>query len=173
MRRKVVGFLLTTGAGAALAFGQSKVNNAEMRFMDKAAQGGIAEVKLGQLAMDKASNQVVKDFGQRMVTDHTNINNQLMQVAAKDGVTLPTTMDAKDQATYDRLSKLSGTAFDRAYMHDMVRDHETDISEFRHESQVAKTPDVKGFVQNTTPILEQHLTLAKEDSSKVGISAQR
>lgn len=173
MRRRVFSVLLTAGAGAALAFGQSQLSSADNNFVMKAAQGGMAEVKLGQLAMDKASSQTVKDFGQRMVTDHTKANDQLKQVAAKDGITLPTSLDAKDQATYDKLSKLSGTQFDREYMRDMVKDHQTDVNEFRKESQSAKNPDVKQFAQQTLPVLEQHLTLAKEDSSKIGTSARR
>ncbi len=171
MRREVLSFLLTAGAAAGLAFGQ--VDTADTHFMDKAAQGGMAEVKLGQLAVDKGSSQAVKDFGQRMVTDHTKTNNQLQQIASKDGVTLPSNLDAKDQATYDHLSKLSGTEFDRAYMRDMVRDHQMDINEFRREGQTAKNPGVKSFAQQTLPTLQEHLSLAKQDSSKIGISAQR
>ena len=171
MKRQILSFLLTAGATATLALAQ--VNSADTRFMNKAAQGGMAEVKLGQLAIDKGSNQAVKDFGQRMVTDHTNADNQLQGIASKDGVTLPSGLDAKDQATYDRLSKMSGTEFDRAYMRDMVKDHQMDVNEFRREGQTAKNRDVKSFAQKTLPTLEEHLSLARRDSSKVGLSAQR
>ena len=93
----------------------------------------MAEVELGQLAEQNGQSQEVKDFGKRMVTDHSKANDELKQVAEKEDVTLPTTLDAKDQATKERLEKLHGAAFDKAYMHDMVMDHKADIAEFKHE----------------------------------------
>ena len=92
----------------------------DQQFADAAAQGGMAEVKLGQLAEDQGQNQAVKDFGKRMVTDHSKANDDLKTAAQKDNITLPDKMSAHDQAQYDRLSKLSGEAFDRAYARDMV-----------------------------------------------------
>ncbi len=171
MRRQFVSVLVTAGATAALAFGQA--NSADTRFMDKAAQGGMAEVKLGQLAVDKGSSQAVKDFGQRMVTDHTKANDQLKNIANQKGVTLPSNLDAKDQATYDRLSKLSGTEFDRAYMRDMVKDHQMDVNEFRRESQSAKDAEVRTFASNTLPTLEEHLSLAKKDNAQIGATSRK
>lgn len=150
-----------------------KVSPAARKFMDKAAQGGLAEVQLGQLAEQKASAQPVKDFGKRMVTDHTQINDQLKTLASSDGVALPTTMDAKDQALYNKLSGLSGTAFDRVYMRNMVRDHKTDIGEFQKESEVAHNSGVRSFASNTLPTLQQHLQLAQSVDSKVSASASR
>src|SRR5437879_3743412 len=76
--------------------------SADAHFMMKAAQGGMAEVELGNLAKDHASNQAVKDFGQQMVDDHTKAGNELKDLAAKKNVTLPTEVDAKDKATMDR-----------------------------------------------------------------------
>jgi predicted outer membrane protein len=95
----------------------------DRNFMMRAAQGGMAEVKLGQLATQNAENQAVKDFGQKMVDDHSKANDELKGLADQKTVTLPTDLDAKDQATYDRLSKLNGAAFDKAYMKDMLLDH--------------------------------------------------
>src|SRR5689334_15410130 len=95
---------------------------ADSTFVTKAAQGGMAEVKLGNLAKEKAESPDVKNFGQTMVTDHTKAGDELKQIASSKNITLPTDIDAKDQAKYDRLSKLSGAAFDRAYMRDMVAD---------------------------------------------------
>jgi len=149
------------------------VDRADTEFMHKAAQGGLAEVKMGQLAADKGSNQAVKDFGQQMVTDHSKANDDLKNVASGKGVTLPDTLDAKDQATYDRLSKLSGSAFDRAYINAMVRDHETDVTEFRKEASAAKDSDLKSFVGRTLPTLEHHLQMAKKAQREVGASSAK
>jgi putative membrane protein len=130
-------------------------------FIKKAAQGGMAEVQLGKLATEKGSSEDVKKFGQRMVDDHSKANDQLKQLAASKGVDVPTSLNSKDEATKDRLSKLSGSAFDRAYMQDMVKDHTQDVSEFKKASQTAKDPDVKSWAAQTLPTLENHLKTAK------------
>ena len=130
--------------------------------MDKAAQGGMAEVELGQLAEQNASSQAVKDFGKRMVDDHSKANDQLKQLASQKGVGLPTGLDAKDQTTKDRLSKLQGDAFDKAYMQDMVMDHKKDVAEFKHESMSAQDPDLKSWAGETLPTLQSHLQEAEK-----------
>lgn len=139
----------------------------DQAFMNKAAQGGMAEVKLGNLAKEHAQSQAVKDFGQRMVDDHTKANDELKSLASKKNVTLPTDIDAKDQAVYDRLSKLNGAAFDKAYMRDMVSDHHTDVNEFHHEATSGKDPDVKTWAGKTLTTLQEHLKQAREDERKV------
>jgi putative membrane protein len=131
-------------------------------FARKAAEGGIAEVKFGQLAEEKGSSQGVKEFGKRMVTDHTKANDQLKADAAKEKFTLPTDMSKRDQMAYDRLSKLSGSAFDRAYARDMVRDHRADVAEFLNESKNGKQEWTKDFASQTLPTLREHLKQAEE-----------
>lgn len=140
----------------------------DTHFAKEAAQGGMAEVKLGQLAQDKGSNDAVKSFGKRMVDDHSQANDKLKGIASQENVTLPTDISAKDQATYDRLSKLSGAAFDRAYARDMVKDHQTDIAEFQKEANSGKDSALKGFASDTLPTLQEHLKLAKQMMSSVG-----
>jgi putative membrane protein len=134
---------------------------ADMTFIKKAASGGMAEVELGQLAQQKASNPDVKKFGERMVTDHSKANEQLKAVAQAEHIDLPQHLDAKDQATKDKLDKLSGEQFDRAYMQDMVKDHKTDVAEFQHESKMAKNAEVKNFAAETLPVLQSHLREAE------------
>ena len=143
-------------------------NNPDQAFMMKAAQGGMAEVQLGNLAKDHAESQAVKDFGQRMVNDHTKADDELKSLASQKNCTLPADLDAKDKATYDRLSKLNGAAFDKAYMRDMVTDHRKDVAEFRHESQMGSDPDVKAWAGKTLPTLEEHLKLAESTDKSVG-----
>lgn len=142
--------------------------NADITFVRKAAVGGMAELKLGQLAQEKGSSESVKAFGKRMETDHTKAADDLKQVAAKNNITLPNGLDAKNQATYDRLSKLSGSQFDRAYMRAMVMDHEEDVAEFKRESSTGKNPDVKQFASQTAPTLDDHLKQAREIAKTVG-----
>jgi putative membrane protein len=146
----------------------AKLAPTDRQFIKKAAEGGLAEVELGKLASEKAESSDVKQFGQRMVDDHTKANDQLKQVASEKGVTVPDKLSAKDAATKARLEKLSGKAFDRAYMRDMVTDHTKDVSEFRMESKNAKDPDVKNFASQTLPTLKDHLKEAKSIAPKTG-----
>ncbi|MDQ6708895.1 MAG: DUF4142 domain-containing protein [Acidobacteriota bacterium] len=152
------GVLLICG-GAASA--EDKGKAIDNHFAAKAAQGGMAEVKLGQLAQDKGSSDSVKQFGKKMVEDHSKANDQLKSVAAKENITLPADVDAKDQAIYDRLSKLSGADFDRAYARDMVRDHKQDIAEFQKEANKGKDDAIKNFASQTLPTLQEHLKMAQ------------
>lgn len=131
--------------------------SSDTHFIKKAASGGMAEVELGQMAQQKASNPDVKKFGERMVADHTKANEQLKAVAQAEHIDLPQQLDAKDQATKDRLDKLSGEQFDKAYMKDMVKDHKTDVAEFQRESKMAKNPELKNFATQTLPVLQSHL----------------
>ena len=144
----------------------STLGTVDQHFMQKAAEGGLAEVELGKLATEKASSDEVKKFGQRMVDDHGKANDQLKQLASSKGVELPTNLSAKDKATKERLSKLSGEQFDKAYMNDMVKDHTQDVSEFKKESNSAKDPEVKNFASQTLPTLEDHLKQARSIAPK-------
>jgi putative membrane protein len=132
------------------------------QFAKKAAEGGMAEVKLGELAAQNGNSESVKNFGKKMVEDHSKANEELKQTASKDNISLPTGLNKHDQAVYDKLSKLSGDAFDRAYAKDMVRDHQNDVAEFKAEASNGQNPDIKTFASSTLPTLEQHLQLARE-----------
>lgn len=135
--------------------------SADQKFVRDAAEGGMAEVELGKLAVQKASSQDVKNFGQRMVDDHSKANDQLKQIAENKGITVPAKLDAKDRALKARLSKLSGDSFDRAYMENMVKDHKKDVADFQRESESGSDPDVKQFASQTLPTLQQHLQQAE------------
>jgi len=154
-----------TTAAAAPAAGAMSANAAvaasDRKFMEEAARGGMAEVKLGQLAAEKAGSNQVKQFGQRMVDDHSKANDQLKQIASSKGVALPTELDKSTQREYDKLSKLSGADFDREYMKHMVSDHKKDVGDFKKEAGKAKDADLKQFAASTVPTLEEHLNLAK------------
>lgn len=136
-------------------------------FARKAAEGGLAEVELGQLAAQKASNADVKAFAQKMVDDHTKVNDQLKQVAAQQNIQLPAQLSAKDKAEKARLEKLSGQAFDRAYMKNQVMDHKKDIAAFQQEATNGRDEAIKSFAQQTLPTLHEHLKLAENADSQV------
>ncbi len=155
------------GKTASTTGSNARLDMADKRFVMKAAKGGLAEVEFGRLATEKATDPDVKQFGQKMVDDHSKANDELKTVAQQKGITLPTELDAKDKRTRDHLAKLSGEAFDRAYMSTMVKDHVTDVSEFRKEAKSGKDSDVKSFADKTLPTLEDHLKLARENHAKV------
>jgi putative membrane protein len=136
-------------------------------FAKEAAIGGMAEVELGNLAKEKASNSDVKQFADRMVTDHSRANDELKQWAQQNKVTLPTELDAKHRATRDRLAKLSGDAFDKAYMRDMLADHRQDVAAFQREAKSGKDADLKAWAGKTLPTLQEHLKLAQQTAAKV------
>ncbi len=144
----------------------SQLSAKDKMFMKKAAQGGMAEVELGQMVAQKAQSQDVKDFAQKMVDDHSKANDELKSLAQQKGMTLPTDLDAQSKAAKARLEKLSGEQLDRAYMQHMVKDHTKDVSEFKQESTMAKDSDVKSFAGKTLPTLQEHLKMAKQVASK-------
>ena len=144
------------------------LSSADKHFMSNAAEGGLAEVELGRMAAEKGSSQAVRDFGQRMVDDHSKANDQLKDVAGRLGVSLPDHVSAADEAEKAKLKAYSGEHFDRAYISLMLRDHRNDIAQFRRESRIGENREVRSFASNTLPTLEQHLRLAQEAEHKLG-----
>jgi putative membrane protein len=163
----------TTDKAAKPATEHKMSTDADHTFVMKAAEGGMAEVELGQLAADKATSDEVKNFGKRMVADHGKANDELKSLAQQKNITLPTDVNAKDKATKDRLSKLSGPAFDKAYMQHMLQDHRTDVNEFKKESTSGKDPEVKAWAGKTLPTLEEHLRMAQDANKAVGTSGTK
>jgi len=171
MNKKFPMLLAVAAAGALLlasatAAGQTP-QGADSKFVMDAAKGGLMEVEMGRMAADHATDPEVKQFAQRMVTDHTKANDELKTVASQKGITLPTSIDASDKAKMDKMSKMSGEAFDKAYMDDMVKDHKKDVAEFRKEANGGKDADIKGFASKTLPTLEEHLKMAQDTHAKV------
>jgi putative membrane protein len=130
-------------------------------FARHAASGGLAEVSMGKLAESHGQSADVKSFGQRMVQDHSKANDQLMAAAAQANIKLPASPMPKDQAAINRLSKLQGAAFDRAYAQEMVKDHRKDIAEFQREANSGGNANLKTFASNTLPTLKEHLQMAQ------------
>jgi putative membrane protein len=146
---------------------KGKLPSGEERFMKEAASGGLMEVELGKVAVQKGSHQRVKEFGKRMQADHSKANDQLKKIAAKKDVELPTEPSGEHKSTMDKLTKLSGAEFDREYMEAMVDDHKEDIEKFQTQADKGKDPDVKKFASDNLPILKKHLELAQSTQKQV------
>ena len=149
-----------------------KLASGDRKFVMDALQHGMAEVELGKLASEKASNDQVKQFGKRMADDHGKAGDELKSIAQSKGITPPGEMDSKHKKLHDRLAKMSGAEFDRAYMSEMVKDHRNDVKEFKRQADKAKDPDVKSFAGKTLPTLEEHLKQAEDIDKQVKATAR-
>jgi putative membrane protein len=147
---------------------KGQLTAADRQFVTKAAGANMAEVELGRLAVEKASNAEVKQFGQKMIDDHSRALDGIKNLASQKSITIPTALDRQHQATRDRLSKLSGAAFDRAFMSEMTKDHDEAVRLFERQAASGTDPDVKKFAGDTLPTLKEHQRIAKEISSKLG-----
>ena len=135
-------------------------------FANDAAQGGMAEVELGKLAISKSQNAEIKKFGQMMVDDHTKANNELKALAAKKNLTLPADIGSH-KSTKDKLSALSGADFDKAYVNEMVSDHEGDLAAFQKQADNGTDPEIKAFAAKVVPVIKKHLDAIKAIQSKM------
>lgn len=139
-------------------------------FLSKAAAGGMAEIQLGKLAAEKGSSTEVKQFGQKMVDDHTKLNDEMKPIAEQLGVMPPKHLSKADQAEYDKLSSLSGDAFDQEYITDMVKDHRKDLHEFRMQESATTNPDLKAAIAQAEPVISQHLSMISSIAQQKGIT---
>jgi putative membrane protein len=174
MRTFMTAFAVATGlvAGLAIAEAQSSAIGSEDRnFVMHAAQGSLAEVELGKLAEQRASSDEVRKFGQRMVTDHGKAKDEVAQLAQQKGLTPPKDLDTRHRQLRDRLAKLSGAEFDRAYLDEMLKDHRKDVAEFKKQAEQAKDSDVKAWAAKTLPTLQEHLRMVEGLSNRLkGVS---
>jgi putative membrane protein len=129
--------------------------------MTKAAMMDMAEIQTGRLAVSQGASESVRQFGQRMIDDHTRTSQQLMQMASAAGFTPPQTLDAKHQAAAAKLGRLTGAEFDRAYMKQMVKDHQEAVSLYQRQSARGTMADLRSFASATLPALQEHLTMAR------------
>jgi putative membrane protein len=148
--------------------------SADNQFLTEMAMGNMAEVELGRTASQKASSNEVKQFGQRMATDHGKALDELKKMASNKNVTLPASVDAQHKATHDKLASMSGQAFDRAYMQQMVQAHNETLSKLRSHAKRSQDADIKAWAAKTLPTVQEHLKLAQSLSGRaVGTSGQQ
>ena len=146
-----------------------KMAKSEKTFVKDAASGGMMEVQLGEMAQQKGTSQEVKDFGKRMVTDHVKANDELESIITKKRMKMPAKLAPKHKKMVDKFANLSGQEFDKKYAKEMVKDHTKDVAKFKKMSGKLKDPEIKAWVDKTTPVLEQHLQHAKEMAQKLGV----
>jgi putative membrane protein len=179
MKRLILlAFLVAGGLGwwlaqPAVAQGKSTAHT-DQTFVQQAASGGMAEVQMGKLAAERAASPEVKQFGQRMVGDHTQANNDLLALAQAQKISVPTALDQHHKTMADKLAALHGPEFDQAYMAGQVADHEKAVTLFTKEANEGQIPELKAFAAKTLPTLQTHWRMAKELTGKQqGERAQR
>src|SRR5215831_710966 len=153
--------LLTTALATVSAVGadvDSKQNRGQFsesdyRFVINAARGGMTEVRLGEIAKQKGSNQTVRDFGQRMVADHSKANDELKQIVSKKGAVVPAELSHHENSEIDKFDKLTGRDFDKEYAEYMVKDHKKDLKEFQDAAKDCSDADLRAFAQKTATII--------------------
>jgi putative membrane protein len=134
----------------------------DTEFAVNAADGGMREVQLGELAKTKATSQEVKAFADMMVTDHTKANEELKSLAAQKNITLPTTLSDKSRKAMEDLEKKTGKDFDEAYASMMVDDHQKTLDEFKKQADKGNDPELKSWAAGKVPTLEHHLERSKQ-----------
>jgi putative membrane protein len=145
----------------------ARAASSDNAFVTKAAAGGMAEVQIGQLAQTKGNSQAVKDLGARLVADHSKANDMLKSIMMKDNMTMPTAMDAKAQAEYNKLEGLSGADFDREFVNHTIKDHKEDITMFQHEADRGTDTAVKSWASQNLPTLKEHLRMAQDAQKQI------
>ena len=159
--------LFAAAVGAALLFAGTTANAAvssqDQVFVTQAAQGGMAEVQAAHMALQKSKNPAVDAFAQRMVADHGKANTQLMTIAKAQGLTPPMHIDQMDQSMADKMSSLSGKAFDDAYLKGQVVAHKRTIALFVKESGGGSNPQIVSFAKQTLPTLKMHYAMVNKD----------
>jgi putative membrane protein len=163
MKAFIAGATLLVTSSIALA------DSPDSGFMKNAAEGGISEVELGQLAQQKATNPAVKEFGAMMVKDHSAANDKLKALAASKQVSLPDGSSVMQKATKTKLNMMSGNSFDKSYVKGMIDDHKQDIKEFQKEASEGKDPEARAFATATLPTLQTHLQKIQAIAASAGI----
>jgi putative membrane protein len=137
-------------------------SNRDKDFAKEAAEGGLLEVKLGELAKSRGTSETVRELGSQMVIDHTKANNELKTLVASKNISVPATLSSKGQKCYDKLAKKEGKSFDKAYTHSMVKDHKKNVCKFKKEAKKGDDAELKSWAANTLPTLEHHKEMSKD-----------
>lgn len=139
------------------------LSRGDRKFIQDAAEGGMFEVQVAQLAASKATDPAVKDFANKLVQDHQQANNELVQLANAKHMELPAAPSRGERHALTKLGKMNGAEFDRNFVKEVgLKDHEKDIKKFEKAAEKVKDPDVKAWAQKTLPHLREHYALAQK-----------
>lgn len=142
-------------------------------FVKKAMQGSLAQVQLGELTLQKSSNDQVKQFAKKMIDDHTQLNEQLRPIALQLNADIPTEVSKKDKSLIGKMQGLSGPAYDQAYIKEMVKVHKQDLSDFHLETVHGNTPSIRDAATQGGQSIAEHLQMAQQLAKDQNVVASR
>jgi putative membrane protein len=148
------------------------LSSLDRSFISSAEEANLAEIETAKIVEQKATDPAVKDFANRMVTDHTQASHELKALAKSTGVTLPAEPTAAKANQKDEWQKLSGAKFDDAYLRDQLEDHKQVISVFENEIEHGQNEAVKDYAEKTLPTLQDHIRIAEDIAGKMGMSGK-
>jgi putative membrane protein len=146
------------------------VPGADKKFAMMVAQTDLAEIELGNMALQKSTNPQVKQIAQKLVDDHTKTSTAMKEIAAKKGLTVPTETDAKHKALATKLQGESGQDFDKDFLNANSKDHHKVVQAFQKESSNGKDPDIKQFAAQFLPAIQEHTTMIDQAKGQGGSS---
>jgi putative membrane protein len=150
-----------TTAASQGASTSAKLSDNEKQLLQKVADANKAEIEMGQLAQSNATSDKVKQFGQKLVDDHTQNNQQLQQIAQQKGVQLQAEEKPEEQSTKAKFEKMKGAQFDKAFLQHERDDHAKLLKELQGQQDQVQDPDVKSFISQTITAVQQHLQEAQ------------
>ena len=151
---------LTTNPVAAMT--EQMREAADQIFANAVAQQSMTEVELGKLAASNAASDAVKEYAVQMTESNTKVNQRLKRVAAKGNVTISAALDPKSQARVDKLAKLTGSDFDRAFVKDQIQSGDKILRAYEQELQNGSDPGLKMLATRSTPFMQKQLQAAKD-----------
>jgi putative membrane protein len=166
------GMLPTTRESAPGKPAPHQINQADRTFVRALALGGLAEVDLAKLAAQKAPDDAVKDFAQRMLKDHSEANDRLASLARTNGIALPDQFDSEQRSMRNRLQQAGKTEFDHAYISGQITDHQKTVQLLEYQIGSGENEDLKQFASDTLPIVLDHLRMAQSIAAAISGAAQ-
>jgi putative membrane protein len=146
----------------------TNASSTDKKFVHSALEGENAELKLGQLAAQRGNSDNVKQFGKKMVDDHTKLSEQMVQIARREGIDVPNGVKGRDKTLEMKLGGLSGDAFDRAFVKAMVLDHRKDLLEFEREANSGNDTSIRKAATRGAQIIGEHLQMAQQMAQEYG-----
>ena len=158
--------------GSAGSWQKAVAQNAadDKQFITVADQANLAEIKESELALEKSKNKDVRAFARRMVKDHHMLMAKMKPFAEKYDVKPTVLLSTGQDAQYSSLMGLSGSAFDKAYIEDAVKDHHEAVALFQAEVAATTDADLKSTVTVGLDVVTHHSQMADALAQKMGLS---
>jgi putative membrane protein len=151
---------------------RSILSAADQSFITTAAEANLAEIETAKMVEGKSTDPSVKDFANRLVTDHTQASQTLATLAEMTGTKLPAEPSVAERGQKDELQKLSGAKLDESYLNDELRGHKQVISRFEQEIEHGRDKSVKNYAEQTLPTLQDHIRIGEDIAGKMGMSGK-